>query len=211
VAAGGRRDGGPLAPPRVMTARTGTVSAALERPRVTGARAGDPRGIVRSALFGALGGLYGAGAMSVVRLAARRVGLIDKMVPQAVEEWLVNRIAGRSLRDPAGHHVLDQLLHLAYGSAWGAVFGPMLNRGPRRSLWLGAAAGTGLWALGMLAMIPSLRVARPVWQSSAGENAVNVTAHVIFGVAVQLLTEELTRQRDHRETSDAERHAARVG
>jgi hypothetical protein len=63
----------------------------------------------------------------------------------------------------------------------------------------------------MLAMIPSLRVARPVWQSSAGENAVNVTAHVIFGVAVQLLTEELTRQRDHRETSDAERHAARVG
>jgi hypothetical protein len=38
----------------------------------------------RAALLGALGGLYGSGAMSAIRLAMHRAGAIDKMVPQAV-------------------------------------------------------------------------------------------------------------------------------
>jgi hypothetical protein len=201
VAAGRVSHGEPVLSSRAMRAEAETP---------TPARLWLPRRIARPALFGALGGLYGAGAMSLVRLAARRAGLIDKMVPQAVEEWLMSRIDGRIVRDPTAHHVLDQLLHLAYGVAWGAIFAPLLERGRRQGLWPGLAAGTGLWAIGLLAMLPALRVVRPAWRSGLTQNAVNIAAHAVFGVAVQLLTEELTRQLDHRETSDSERSAARV-
>ena len=67
---------------RVEMSRTGaptTVPAARDdhAPGISGPAA---------ALHGALGGIYGAAAMSILRLAARRAGVIDKMVPQVVEE-----------------------------------------------------------------------------------------------------------------------------
>jgi hypothetical protein len=37
-------------------------------------------------------GLYGADAMTAMRLGTRRAGIIDKMVPRAVEEWLTHRV-----------------------------------------------------------------------------------------------------------------------
>ena len=64
--------------------------------------------------------------MSILRLAARRAGVIDKMVLQVVEEWTLDRTGMES--SPASktaHYVLDQLLHLGYGAAVGAVCGPV--------------------------------------------------------------------------------------
>lgn len=56
----------------------------------TDSRLSDPLaarpGLATVVLAGAVGGLYGAVAMSVLRLGLHRAGLIDKMVPQAVEE-----------------------------------------------------------------------------------------------------------------------------
>lgn len=100
-----------------------------------------------AALHGALGGIYGA--MSILRLAARRAGVVDKMVLQVVEEWTLDRTGMES--SPASktaHHVLD---------------------------------------------------------------LTSLAAHLAYGLAVQLLTEEPPRQPDRRPTSDEERHAARVG
>ena len=44
-------------------------------------------------VYGALGGTMASSVMTVARLAARRAGLIDLMVPQAVEQWLEERHA----------------------------------------------------------------------------------------------------------------------
>ena len=67
-------------------------------------------------LLGAIGGAYGAAAMSVMRLGMHRAGLIDKMTPQVIEEWLVDRLDRSPPGGEIGHHVLDQLLHLGYGA-----------------------------------------------------------------------------------------------
>src|SRR4030095_5198904 len=63
---------------RIEMSRTGapmTVPAARGdlAPRISGPAA---------ALHGALGGIYGAAAMSILPLAARRARVLDKMVPQ---------------------------------------------------------------------------------------------------------------------------------
>src|SRR5688500_10045183 len=166
----------------------------------------------RAATAGAVGGVYGAAAMTLLRLAMHRAGVIDKMVPQVVEEWISDRLSWDPPGGETGHHTLDQLLHLAYGAGWGAVAGPLLTAGDTRGrLWRGGAFGLGVWAVGMLALLPAFRVARPAWKAGVRENAANIAAHLAYGLAVQLLVEEPARQRDHRRTSDAERRASRVG
>ena len=93
-------------------------------------------GLATAVLAGAVGGLYGAAAMSVLRLGLHRAGLIDKMVPQAVEEWISDRLNIDPPGGTAGHHVADQLLHLAYGAGLGALGGPMVSgREGRGGLW----------------------------------------------------------------------------
>ena len=172
----------------------------------------EGNGLVQQVVFGALGGLYGAGAMSVMRLAMRRAGVIDKMTPQVIEEWISDRTGVDPPGGRAGRQVADQVLHLGYGLFWGAVAGPLLAslRG-RASLLPGTLFGAALWAVGACGLFPLLGIARAPWRSSAGENATNIAAHLAYGVSVQLLTEELAQQPDRRRTSDVERRLSRVG
>jgi hypothetical protein len=161
-------------------------------------------------LYGAIGGLFGAGAMTVLRLAARRSGIIDKMVPQAVEEWAAHRSGLESSGGRFRHHVADQALHAGYGVVAGAVYGAVQGGSGRRHLACGAAFGATVWLFGAGVVFSLLDVARPIWRSRPAENAVNLAAHVLYGLSVQLVTEELSQQA-RRATSDPERHAARVG
>jgi hypothetical protein len=151
--------------------------------------------------------------MSILRLAARRAGVIDKMVPQVVEEWTLDRTGMESSPDSkTAHHVLDQFLHLGYGAAVGAVCGPVfVSFKTRRGLWVGAALGVGLWAGATMVLFPRFRIARSAWKSGLQEHLTNIAAHLVYGLAVQLLTEEPPRQPDRRPTSDEERQATRVG
>jgi hypothetical protein len=166
----------------------------------------------RLALYGGLGALYGAGAMSLIRLGLRRAGLLDKMVPQALTEWASQKLRVKPLGMSAGHPAADQLVHLVYSATWGALSAPVLfATGRRRPLWIGGMFGLGLWAIGPMVLFPLLKIARPAWKSSTTENLTNVGTHLLYGLAVQLVTEEAVRQRERGASSDLTRHLARVG
>ena len=135
----------------------------------------------RLAVYGALGALYGAGAMTLIRIGLIRAGLLDKMVPQAVTEWALAKMGVKASRHPAS----DQLVHLLYSTTWGGLVAPALFGGwRRRSLGVGGAFGLGLWALGPLALFPLLRIAPPAWKSSTTENLTDIGTHLIYGLAV---------------------------
>ena len=164
------------------------------------------------ALYGGLGALYGAGAMSLIRLGLRRAGLLDKMVPQALTEWASQKLGVEPPGVPAGHPAADQLLHLVYSVTWGALASPVLfATGRRRPFWIGGMFGLGLWAIGPMVLFPILKIARPAWKSSTTENLTDIGTHLIYGLAVQLVTEEAVRQRERGASSDLTRHLARVG
>jgi hypothetical protein len=162
-------------------------------------------------VYGALGGAVGAACMTPLRIAARRAGLIDKMLPQVIEESLAHRLGARSSSPPERHHVADQLLHLAYGSAQGAVYGLLPSR-LRGSVGVGGALfGALVWAVNGATVIPLLGATRPIWRLRATENLVSLGAHVVYGVVTALLTDELARQRHHRPTPDLLRRLTPVG
>jgi hypothetical protein len=118
---------------------------------------------------GLIGGASGAGCMMVLRMAARRAGWVDLTPHQATKDWLVER-AGRTPRDTGAHQMLDALVH------WTALF------------------GLGVWAIAFGVIAPALRITRPPREGNWQETAVNVAAHLTYGVATALVSGELGRQ-----------------
>lgn len=168
------------------------------------------------AIYGALGGVIGAACMTVLRTVAQRRGLIDKSVPQAVEEWLASRSRRSWSPSPAVHHVVDQLLHLGYGGALGAAYGVIAGdrrrHGRRHStVGRGGALGVATWLFGSWLVLPLLDVKRAPWRASLPESAIDLAAHLVFGQATALLADELARQTDHLPSPDALRLWSRVG
>jgi hypothetical protein len=161
------------------------------------------------AVYGALAGAIGAACMTPVRLMARRRGVIDKTISQTAEEWWAARADTARARGPAFHHALDQAMHLGYGAALGMAYA--LTPGRRRDMARGLAFGLGTWLLGSWALMPAARVNRPPWRKSLGENLVDLVAHELFGLVTALVSEEMSRQRSHRPSSDVRRYLARSG
>ena len=136
-------------------------------------------------LRGMTAGLVAAGVMSAVRLLAHRAGLIDRMVPQILQE----RAAGAAGVDlpggEAAHQLAAEVIHhgvsLAAGGALGAV-------SATPGLATGIAYGLGIWAIDALGLLPALRVDR------VGGRTVDVVAHGLFGATLAFAMRELASQ-----------------
>lgn len=177
----------------------------------SGVSSSSPAG---AALLGGLGGLIGAACMTPLRIVARRAGLIDLTVPQAIESALAHRLGRGHRAPPVAHHLTDQLLHFGYGAALGLVYG--LATGRKRRRWSGILSrgltfGTATWFLGSGVVIPALGAARPLWRARGSEAVTDLAAHAIFGLATALITDDLGRQNDHGPKPKARRLFARVG
>lgn len=147
---------------------------------------------LRDLLHGAIAGAIGAGTMTLLRTAARRAGLIDAMVPEAVERWAAARL-GAPGGDPVVHRLADQAIHHAYGAALGAGYGLLSRRASVPSTKRIVGFGIATWALGGLVLFPALRIARPAWRARPREVATDLAAHLAYAGVVAYLTDELAR------------------
>jgi hypothetical protein len=161
-------------------------------------------------VYGALAGAMGAACMTVIRMAARRRGVIEKTVPQAAEEWLASR-TGRPAAHPAVHHVADTVMHLGYGATLGACLGALVRGRSSSMIPRGAGFGIATWIFGSWILLPLLGVQGGAWRKSAGENAIDVLAHLTFGLATALVGDELQAQTDRGPASATSLRRARVG
>ena len=162
-------------------------------------------------IYGAVSGSLAAACMTLIRMAARRRGIIEKTVPQAAEEWLAQRAGlGRSAH-PVLHHLTDQVMHIGYGAVLGAGYA-LAARGRARSVVApGLAYGIGAWLAGSWLLLPLLRAKQAAWLKRPSENAVDLLAHLVFGAATALVSAELAAQPDRGPSSDWSRRATRVG
>jgi hypothetical protein len=136
-------------------------------------------------LHGMTAGLVAAGVMSTARLLAHRAGLIDRMVPQVLQE----RVAGAAGLDvpggSAGHQLAAEAIHhgvsLAAGGALGAVTATP-------GFAAGVVYGLAIWAVDALGLLPALRVQR------VGGRTVDLIAHGLFGATVAFAMRALASQ-----------------
>jgi hypothetical protein len=163
------------------------------------------------ALRGVIAGAIGAACMTVIRMAARRRGIIEKTVPQAVEEWAAARLPGSGRAPSVAHHLIDQLMHVGYGALLGGLYGLSVRRRTPTALLRGAGYGTAVWIAGSWIALPLLGAKGASWRKPRSENLVDLLAHLAFGTATAVVSEELAVQSDRGPTSDAHRRSARVG
>jgi uncharacterized membrane protein YagU involved in acid resistance len=164
---------------------------------------------IESVVRGLLGAAAGTACMSVLRMGARRAGLIDLTPPQATK----NRLAAWTGRKPAtvaGHHLSDAAVHLAVGLGGGAVYGAAVAARSRPGLLGGLLFGAGLWVVAFGVVIPWLGISRSPRRSTATENLVNLAAHLLYGLSTALVAGELAEQA-HGPGGAARRWRGRVG
>jgi uncharacterized membrane protein YagU involved in acid resistance len=142
---------------------------------------------------GSIGGASGAGCMTAVRMVARRIGWIDATPPQAMRDWLGERVGQP---DGAGtRQVVDAIVHLGVGVGGGMAYGALMSlKPPRAILPSGPLFGLGVWALGFGVVAPVLGITRSPRRGTWRETGVNVAAHLVYGIVTALVATELRRQ-----------------
>jgi hypothetical protein len=136
-------------------------------------------------LRGMTAGLIAAGVMSAARVLAHRAGLIERMVPQSLQERAAGALAVDMPGGKAGHQLAAEVIHHGVGVAAGGLLGAVMAR---PTLATGLAYGLVIWAVNVLGVLPALRVQR------VGGGAVDAVAHGIFGAALAVAMQELTAQ-----------------
>jgi hypothetical protein len=169
-----------------------------------------PKSLIRI-IYGALSGSLAAACMTVIRMTARRRGVIEKTVPQAAEEWLSHRTGIGRDAHPVLHHLADQALHLGYGAALGVGYVVTTRARSRHAIARGLGYGVAAWFAGSWLLLPLLRAKQAAWRKRPAENAVDLLAHLVFGAATAIVSDQLSTQSDRGPSSDSNRRATRVG
>ena len=88
---------------------------------------------------------------------------------------------------------LTMLAHFGYGTAVGALYGPIAPRSLPGSVLGGVGWGLAVWAGSYLGLLPALNLLSPATRHPPRRNALMIAAHVVWGAAAGALVPLLRR------------------
>jgi hypothetical protein len=144
---------------------------------------------------GALAGLAATVALTGLRLAWSKMGLVSETAPMQV----VDRAEELGLFDdpsPVGRRVLIGFAHFAYGAGAGTAFG-LLRREkgkPAEEAAVGSALGILAWGAGWSSWLPLAGVDKAPWSQKTPRVLLPVVDHAVFGAAWGLVNLVLSRK-----------------
>jgi hypothetical protein len=150
----------------------------------------------RRAVAGALGGAGATLALSGLREAWKRAGLVFDTAPMQVVDR-VEEVFTTEGFPPHARLALAAAAHLAYGVGAGTAFG--LLRRKKGTKGVEAAVGSSLgilaWGAGWASWLPLTGVHSPPWEQHTPKVLLPVIDHAVFGAAWGLIFHALTRDR----------------
>lgn len=146
----------------------------------------DPN--VANAGLGLVAGLVAGGVMEAYQLAAAKPFGQDRPSGKPATERAADTAAEAatghpvppSARKPAG-----RLVHYATGALVGALYGAAAATWPPITAAFGLAYGVLLWLWLDLAVVPAAGWGKPAWKSDVAALAYGLTAHLVFGAALE--------------------------
>jgi hypothetical protein len=79
--------------------------------------------------------------------------------------------------------LLTNAMHWLYGVGWGAVYGAAVGGSAPDPLVSGVELGTGVWTASYVELVP-LGIYEPPWKYPAQELALDLSYHLVYGLAV---------------------------
>jgi hypothetical protein len=146
-------------------------------------------GVIASALGrGLFAGLIGTAAMTAVQLV--EIKLTGRR-PSTAPADAAAKVLGVEPRGPGERTRFSNLVHVAYGTTWGALRGLLGITG--LPSWLATLLHFAVvWGTG-LGLLPALGVAPPVREWGAKWIALDAAYHVVYAVVTGLTYEYITR------------------
>lgn len=147
--------------------------------------------IVQRLFPGALAGLVATAPMTaVMELMYRWLPRREQypLPPSEITAELTHRAGIDQAIDSQEHIALTLVNHFAYGAAAGAVYGPLERYLPFAPPLRGMAFGLVVWTVSYLGLMPTLGILRPATEHPAGRNVLMITAHLIWGSVLGVLT-----------------------
>lgn len=132
---------------------------------------------------GVLAGAVGTGAMTAYQLAvARARGSGSSDTPAQVAKRIIEGVFEQQVPEER-MELLNNAMHVVYGTSWGAVYGVVQSSIHAPTARHGVAFGLLVWA-SSLVELPALKLAPPVWEYPPAELLLDVSYHLVYGLAV---------------------------
>jgi len=142
-------------------------------------------------ISGALGGLAASWLMPRFQIVlARTLGQSDPHEGQDEDATvkLAKRISSKLL-----HHELSEkqkkkagpIVHYAYGTGIGALYGGLAQRRAATRLGFGTAYGAAAWALGDEIAVPVLRLGKKLSETPKSQQIQMLAAHLVYGATLE--------------------------
>src|ERR1035437_664278 len=128
------------------------------------------RSLAKGLIAGLIGGLVGAVAMAVA----------ERMFPRRAQEE-------PGQHDPTPKTPASEGIHWGFGAAVGAAYGAVAEFYPAVTMKEGASFGLVLEALSLEGALPALGLAAEPEDETVRERSSEVTSHVVYGVATELV------------------------
>ena len=108
-------------------------------------------------------------------------GWEDAPAPAQVGKRLVEGLFEVEL-PPTGAELVNNVMHWAYGTLWGVLYGIVAGSLPKRRVRYGLPFGAAVWA-GDYVILPAAKLYKPIWQYDAKTLARDLTGHLVYGLA----------------------------
>lgn len=109
------------------------------------------------------------------------------------------QVAGKAWKSLTGTYpdikhipVLTQAMHWGYGVTWGGVYGLAQSRLRAHPAVHGMVLGTGLWGLEYAQLVP-LGISEPPWEYPAKDLGVELSSHLVYGLATAYAFDQIDR------------------
>jgi hypothetical protein len=145
-------------------------------------------------LRGLIAGVAGTGVMTAYQLAVAKLQgkPLSTPVPHRWADAPAPAQAAKKIADAVGRgrHItredvplLTNVMHWLYGVSWGACYGAAAGKAHPDPVGGGIALGTGVWTASYAELVP-LGIYRPPWKYPAKELALDLSYHLVYGIAV---------------------------
>jgi hypothetical protein len=144
-------------------------------------------------LRGAAAGAVATAPMSVLMLAAQKLGLMGRQPPAKITDSMLDQLDVDA--SPLQRQLLAVAAHVGFGAAAGALFGLLRRRRRRgaRAAVEGATFGTAVWATSYAGWVPAFGIMPPPTRDRFGRPPTMLIAHWVFGTTLGLVLARLRR------------------
>ncbi len=133
---------------------------------------------------GLAAGAVGTAAMTAYQTVVAKIrDQQASTTPAEVAKRIIRGVLEREISDDKTS-TLNNAMHVAYGTSWGAVYGLTQSTVHASPVRHGAAFGTGVWAAASFVELPAMQLAPPPWEYPPLELALDISYHLVYGVGV---------------------------